>query len=69
MRLILAFAVGLLLAGGSAAAAPQFAMPNRTAIGTAAPLQLVAGGCGVGFHRENWRDQYGRWHVRCVPNR
>jgi hypothetical protein len=69
MRLILAFAVGLLLAGGSASAAPQFTMPNETAIGTASSLHLVAGGCGIGFHRQSWRDRYGRWHVRCVPNR
>jgi hypothetical protein len=69
MRLILAFAVGLLLAGGSAVAAPQFATPNQTELGTASSLHLVAGGCGPGFHRQGWRDRYGRWHVRCVPNR
>jgi hypothetical protein len=69
MRLVLAFTVGLLLAGGSAAAAPQFAMPSKAAIGAASFLQLVAGGCGVGFHRQGWRDRYGHWHVHCVPNR
>ncbi|HJU20208.1 MAG TPA: hypothetical protein VJ770_27455 [Stellaceae bacterium] len=70
MRLVLAaFTAGLFLAGGSAFAAPQFSQPNRTELGAAAPLQLVAGGCGIGFHRQGWRDRYGRWHVRCVPNR
>ena len=70
MRLVLAaFVAGLLLAGGSASAAPQFAMPHQTGPGTAAPLHLVAGGCGIGFHRQRWRDRYGYWHVRCVPTR
>jgi hypothetical protein len=69
MRLILAaFTAGLLLAGGSASAAPQLAAPQH-APAIAAPLHLVRGGCGIGFHRYRWRDRYGRWHVRCVPNR
>ena len=69
MRLVLAaFVTALLLAGGSASATPQFAMPHQTRP-AAAPLHLVAGGCGIGFHRQRWRDRYGYWHVRCVPNR
>jgi hypothetical protein len=70
MRLILAALVAALpLVGGPASAAPQFAMPQRSELGTAAPLRLAAGGCGIGFHRQRWRDRYGRWHLRCVPNR
>jgi hypothetical protein len=70
MHLVLAaLAAGLLLAGGPAYATSHFAMPSQTRLGTAAPLHLVAGGCGLGFHRQGWRDRYGRWHVRCVPNR
>lgn len=69
MRLVLAAFAAALLAGGSAVAAPQFAAPAQTALDTAAPLVLVRGGCGIGFHRQGWRDRYGRWHVRCVPNR
>ena len=70
MRLVLAaLSAGLLLAGGSASATPQFAPATRTELAAAAPLALVRGGCGLGFHQYRWRDRFGRWHVRCVPNR
>lgn len=70
MRLVLAaLAAGLLVAGGSAVAAPHFASPTPARPDIAAPLVLVRGGCGIGFHRQGWRDRYGRWHVRCAPNR
>lgn len=69
MRLVLAAFAAALLAGGSAVAAPQFAAPNRTGSSVTASLVLVRGGCGIGFHRQGWRDRYGRWHVRCAPNR
>ncbi|HZU88197.1 MAG TPA: hypothetical protein VE993_02970 [Stellaceae bacterium] len=70
MHIVLAvLAAGLLLAGGPASATPHFAMSNQTELGAAASLHLVRGGCGLGFHRQGWRDRYGRWHVRCVPNR
>ena len=42
-----------------------------------APLQLAGppavtlarGGCGPGWHPQTWRDRWGNWHRRCVPNR
>jgi hypothetical protein len=35
----------------------------------APPVELVAGGCGWGWHRHPWRDRWGNWHWgRCVPN-
>ncbi|MGH7040329.1 MAG: hypothetical protein ACREFK_05955 [Stellaceae bacterium] len=70
MRLVLAaLTAGLLFAGIPAVAAPHFAAPNPAQLGTAGLFVLVRGGCGVGFHQYRWRDRYGRWHVRCVPNR
>jgi hypothetical protein len=29
----------------------------------------IRGGCGRGWHPVRWVDRYGRWRVRCVPNR
>jgi hypothetical protein len=53
------------LSGQAAPTAP--AAP--TEIAAAAPeFTLAAGGCGRGWHRQRWRDRYGRWHVRCVRN-
>jgi hypothetical protein len=28
----------------------------------------VREGCGPGWHRESWRNRYGEWRTRCVPN-
>jgi len=64
----------LVLAGGltlmtSAQGAP-FA-PNLTAIevGATPPLELVRDGCGRGWHRTRWRDQWGNWQWgHCIPN-
>jgi class 3 adenylate cyclase len=44
----------------------EFADPNRT---STPPMELVALGCGLGWHRHDWRDYWGRWNWgRCVPN-
>jgi hypothetical protein len=50
--------------------------PLRAAPGTphdiaaAAPaIVLVRDGCGPGWHAQGWRDRWGNWHRRCVPNR
>jgi hypothetical protein len=32
-------------------------------------IALVRDGCGAGWHLEAWRDRWGNWHRRCVPNR
>ena len=42
------------------AAAPKMVSPSN--------ITNVAGGCGPGYHPESWRDRYGYWHRRCVPN-
>jgi hypothetical protein len=71
MRLLLAaFAAGLLFAGGSASAAPQFPMTGHKAPGITSHLEQASGGCGIGRHRRFWRDRFGRPHWDgCVPNR
>ena len=39
-------------------------------IATADPaIELVRDGCGPGWHRQGWRDRWGNWRSRCVPNR
>jgi hypothetical protein len=36
-------------------------------LGTAPPIRLVADGCGYGYWRTRWQDQWGYWHWgRCV---
>ena len=35
----------------------------------APPIELVAEGCGWGWHRHHWQDRWGNWHWgRCVPD-
>jgi hypothetical protein len=50
------------LAAGAAPLAAEPPMPISSNIIN------VAGGCGPGYHPESWRDRYGYWHRRCVPN-
>jgi hypothetical protein len=37
--------------------------------GVSSDIVQVRGGCGPGWHPVRWVDRYGRWRVRCVPNR
>jgi hypothetical protein len=64
--LILAFVGGIAFAA-SAPAAP-FAL-NRASIefDAGSPVELVAGGCGWGWHHVHWQDHWGHWHWHCVP--
>lgn len=66
--LILAFAGGLALAA-SAQAAPLARNPASIELSGAPPVELVRDGCGRGWHRSRWRDQWGyrRWG-QCIPN-
>src|SRR5215472_11508485 len=37
-------------------------------MGVSPPVELVAQGCGYGYKRTQWQDEWGRWHWgRCVP--
>ena len=59
--LILAIAVWLALAV-STQAAPLAPIRASVEPGAAPPVELVAGGCGWGWHRRHWQDRQGNWH-------
>ena len=66
--LIIAIGLGLALAAW-AQAAPLSPKPASIELGTAPPVELVRDGCGRGWHRPRWRDQWGNWQWGdCVPN-
>jgi hypothetical protein len=70
MHILIAGCASLLaLAAISVQAAPlppAEAGPNHAAISP--PIELVAHGCGYGYRRTQWQDQWGHWHWgRCVP--
>ena len=61
IALILAFVFSAV----PARAAPLLHRPDHSA----PRLLLARGGCGIGWHPYSWRDRWGVWHRRCVPNR
>ena len=66
--LILALTGGLGLATSPQAAPLR---PNHvfTEFGAKPSIELVRDGCGRGWHRDRWRDEWGyrRWG-HCIPN-
>ena len=66
--LILALAGGLGLAT-SAHAAPLTPNHVSTEFGAKPSIELARDGCGRGWHRNRWRDEWGnrRWG-HCIPN-
>src|SRR5437879_1200364 len=44
------------------------AAPHDIAVADSA-IQMVRDGCGAGWHAQSWRDRWGNWRRRCVPNR
>jgi hypothetical protein len=65
---ILAFVGGLALAA-STQAAPLAPTPITLEPCAGPPIELVAEGCGWGWHRRQWQDRWGNWHWgRCVPD-
>ena len=65
--LIRALGTGLVLAA-SAQAAPLSPKPAAIELGAAPPFEFVRDGCGHGWHRTHWRDQWGNWQWGdCVP--
>jgi len=66
---ILAVVCGLALAAMPAQAAPVPIKRTAAELGAAPAVELVAQGCGWGWHRHHWRDRWGYWRWgRCVPN-
>lgn len=64
------FAGLVALAAVSVQAAPLAPAKAGPAALSAAPspIELVRDGCGYGYHRTRWQDQWGYWHWgRCVP--
>ena len=57
--------VGLGMLPLAAGAAPFAAISESLVTSSVVP---VAGGCGPGYHPERFRDRYGYWRSRCVPN-
>jgi hypothetical protein len=68
--LAIAGIIGWLGVPGMASAAPAAPAAAPTAAGQARlDLLPVRDGCGRGWYLAQWRDQWGRWHRRCVPMR
>jgi hypothetical protein len=65
--LMLALGAGLALAA-SAQATPLSPKPTAVELGAAPAFELVRDGCGRGWQRTHWRDQWGNWQWGdCVP--
>jgi hypothetical protein len=42
---------------------------SQVSVDAAPPIQLVAEGCGWGWHRHHWQDRWGNRHWgHCVPD-
>jgi hypothetical protein len=69
MRVIIPTLVGLVLLAATSHAAPNPAKVTGTELGAVPSIELVAEGCGPGWHRHHWRGRWGYWHGgHCVPN-
>src|ERR1700758_279322 len=72
MRTIVSTLTALVaLAAVSAKAAPLPPAKSPAAeLGAGPPIELARDGCGHGWYRVRWRDQWGYWHWGdCVPDR
>ena len=70
MRIIIATCAGLValsvISVQAAPLPPTKADPTQLAISR--PVELAAQGCGYGYRRTLWQDEWGYWHWgRCVP--
>ncbi len=60
---------GIALAAASVLAAPLPPKPSPVELGAAPSVDLVRDGCGRGWHRTRWRDQWGYWRWGdCIPD-
>ena len=70
MRVFVLTLAGLMSLAAIAGEAAPIPLPDLTLVepGVSRPLELIAQGCGYGFRRTRWQDQWGYWHWgRCVP--
>ncbi len=65
---VASFTVIALTALPIAAQAAPTALSGLTTAAPTSQIIPIAGGCGPGWHPRSWRDRYGYWHRRCVPN-
>jgi len=66
--LILMLVTGLAVAA-SAQAAPVWRNTARIEFSIAPFIELARDGCGRGWHRDHWRDQWSDWHWgHCIPD-
>jgi hypothetical protein len=69
MREIATLSVALV--GLTAMTLPAPPAPHKAAqasLGVAPLIELVAQGCGLGWHRGRWQDASGEWHWgHCFP--
>ena len=66
--LILALGAGLALMA-TAQETPLSPKPASIELGAAPRFEPVRDGCGRGWHRTHWRDQWGNWQWGdCIPN-
>ena len=63
----LGLAMAACLCAGGTAQAHEFFRGHGPGIIIPLPVPIVRG-CGFGFHRDVYRDYYGRIVERCVPN-
>lgn len=63
------FASLMVLAALSLQAAPVPSKAVQASLGLAPLVELVAQGCGLGWHRGRWQDASGEWHWgHCFPS-
>jgi len=68
MRALILALASLALAA-STQATPLAPKPASIELGAAPLFEPVRDGCGRGWHRSHWRDQWGNWQWGdCVPN-
>jgi len=70
MRVVATIFAGLVaLTALPAQSVPLFsAKTGPAALGATPAIELAAQGCGYGYRRTLWQDQWGYWHWgRCVP--
>ena len=68
MRALILALASLALAAATQAT-PLAPKPASIELGAAPLFEPVRDGCGRGWHRSHWRDQWGNWQWGdCVPN-
>jgi hypothetical protein len=64
MRTTTAILAGLMALSVASVQAAPLAPPRATSaeLGSVPPIEPVRDGCGYGYYRTRWQDQWGYWH-------